>query len=348
MDSYLRSEWQLFRHLISFGTNELSEYELYKACVPDALNGNIRKEAQSLSTPYMNLLMARKFIFERQFRVALSLLNKISLQSEDILIKGDSYFLIGALLHQKGHIHWSCQYYDKAEQLYAKSIDQHKYLRSLINKKIAQKPSSENIKSYFSGDIYFLKQECVKKNYFDLCGNIDKSKSCDLMALGNFEGALSAAKLAHQHYTQDGSSNDGNISLVLMAISHYCLGQKSEAISIRSTMQSSEGKYQTFLEVFDQIAQGKKPNLKKEHPLYSTPWPIYQFRKNSVVGMVHGQLLKGPISREELIQSVWGPSAVDPSYVTRLHTVITSLRSKYHFSIEYDGTHYILISNKVS
>jgi hypothetical protein len=132
-----------------------------------------------------------------------------------------------------------------------------------------------------------------------------------------------------------------------MAISYYCLGQKSEAISIRSTLPFSEGKYQSFLDVYDQIAQGKKPNLKKEHPLYATPWPIYQFRKNSIVGMVYGHLLVGPVSREELIKLVWGSEALDPSYVTRLHSVITALRNKYHFSIEYDGVNYNLISNKV-
>lgn len=347
MNQYIRSEWQLFRHLISFGSNDLKEYELYKACVPDALNGKIRAESQSLPEYYLNLLLARKLIYERKFRNALGMLKQIVSRHEDPLIKGDGYFLIGALLHQKGHLLWSGQCYNKSEQLYSKSDDQHKYLRSLINKKISQKASSEHIKSYFNGEIYFLKHECVRQSYFDLCGNIEKSKSCDLMVLGNFEGALSAAKLAHQYYIQDGSSNDGNIALLLMAISYYSLGQKSEAVSIRSTLQLSEGKYRTFLDVYDQIAQGKKPNLRKEHPLYGTPWPIYQFRKNSIVGMVYGHLLGGPVSREDLIKLVWGPSALDPSYIMRLHTVIAALRNKYHFSIEYDGTHYNLISNKV-
>lgn len=348
MNQCIRSEWQLFRHLLTLGARDLSEYELYKACVPDSLNGKIRSESESLPAQYRDLLVSRKLIFERQFKNAFGLLKQIATHYDDPLIKGDSNFLIAALLHQKGHARWASQFYNNAEQLYSKSIDHHKYLRSLINKKLSRKASYEQVKSYFNGDLYFLKHECIRYNYFDLCGNIEKSKSCDLMVLGNFEGALSAAKLAYQHYSQDGSSNDGNIALVLMAISYYCLGQKSEAISIRSGLQFSEGKYKSFLSVYDQLAQGKKPNLKKEHPLHGTPWPIHQFRKNSVVGMVYGHLLEGPASREELIKLVWGPKALDPSYVTRLHTVITSLRNKYHISIEFDGSHYNLISNKVS
>jgi len=342
----IQSEWQLFRHLLTYGSKDLTEYELYKACVPDALNGVLHKEAINLSLNFQALLNIRIHIYQQHYRQGLHLLKILSTRELNSLQLGDLHLLTAAILHENGHIKWAHHYLAKAEDFFLKSPDKHKYLRSIINKQISIKTSSEQIKSYLIGALYFLKQDALRKKYFDLCGCIDKSLSCEFISIGNFEGSLTAAQSAHDYFLLDGCSIDGNMALILKSIALYCLGQKSEAIKIRSALPESHGKYKPLLLVFDQLTQGQKPNLKREHPLYGTPWPISQFRKNSVVGIAHSRLIKGPVSREELIKVIWGNEAIDPSYVTRLHTLITSLRSKYHLVIEFDGVHYSLISSQ--
>lgn len=340
MEQIIRSEWQLVVHLITFGSSQLSEYELYKACVPDALNGFRRIESLTLSRDYQDLLDARVAIYNHTYKNAFRLLRSILRQSEDLLIRGDSYFLYGSILHRNGHLKWAHDFLNKAESLYAQTADQHKHLRCLINTHI----SLNNIKSYFNGDLYFLKQRCVSLGFFDLIGSIEKSLACELISRGHFDGALVAAQSSDHYNSLAGCAEDGNVARVLMAICLYCQGQKVEAAKVRSQLQDSQGKFQSFLKIYDQLALGQKPTVAKEHPLSGTPWPVHQFRKNSIVGQVFLRLNLGPVSREELISTVWGPSAIDPSYVTRLHTVITSLRSKYHVTVEYDGEFYSLIS----
>lgn len=340
MEQLIHSEWQLVIHLITYGTAKLTPYEIYKACVPDALNGKIRSESLGLPSEYQDLLEARKAMYESSYLSSFKKLRHLIRNSNDFLIKGDCYYIYGLIFHRLGRIKWAESFLNQAEIFYSQTADQHKYLRCLINKHICK----DSIESYFKGDLFFLKQRCMVDNYLDLIGNIEKSLSCELISIGNFDAGLVAAEAAQIHYGQAGCAEDANVAQVLIAICLYCQGEKHEATKVRSLLQSSKGKFKSFLKIYDQLAQGQKPTINEDHPLYKTPWPVHQFRKNSVVGQVYLRLSLGPVSREELISTVWGPKAIDPSYVTRLHTVITSLRGKYHFAIEYDGEFYSLIS----
>lgn len=335
------SDWQALSVLLEQGAPQLEPYFVYKACIAFAINGETHEAELTLAKEYSVLLSARRAIKVLNLPVTAALLEnypKLDVTHERYFeLMGDREYLFGLLAHRMHDPETSEACFEQAAQLHAKGKDRHRALRSLINQKICR----STLASHVSGDLFFLKQRAFAEGYFDLVGNIEKAAACEWLCDGNFAEAERASQNAVAQYSIDGCPEDRSVAMTLYGISTFLMGHHEKAALLVGQVVIKNGKVASYLSILESLLAGKAPQLTEGHPLFPVQWPkMSKLKMNSIPGRIMQCLNESPMGRDQLIQSIWGENAIDPSYCGRLYTAIKDLRRKYGVSIEFDGQNY--------
>lgn len=333
------SDWKALA-MLTEGDVELPVYLIYKACIAFAINGNSHSAELSLSHEFTQLLKARRFIKEENFRDAANLLDNYFLESEHDFffeLSGDRDYLRALIAHRTNQPTLAEMYFKEAARQHSKGKDEHRKLRSLINQHIV----TADLTTHLTGEIFFLKQRAFSANFFDLVGNIEKAAANVWLHEGNYFEAVRSAKAAVDSYQIDGCPEDRTVALTLLAIAQVLDGRHAEAVMTQNSIHIKGGKVSSYLLILNSLLDGAKPDIPPGHPLFGAPFNLKpKIKDNSILGKVLTVLKSSPASRDELITKVWGQQAIDPSYNSRLYTAIKDLRTKHGISISFDGEQY--------
>jgi tetratricopeptide (TPR) repeat protein len=328
---------QCFSRLATHSAHGLNEIEIYKGCVFPANNGDLRPEESSLSSPFRLFLEARRFIKIGSFDIARNLLDSASTEQIAIL-EGDRDFLRGIVEQRLGNYRQAAQRMLSAAEIFRKIGDNHRFLRAMINFEIY----GMNFESFVSGNLYALQRLAYSEGYHDLVGNIQKAYSVELLNRGEFQTAVVVAADAVESYSKSSDPEDQSVAQCLVAIAHWLVGNKLQAQEHIKRTKIRDGKVKTYYTCFQNLFQGGIPELRKDHPLYQTPWIHPLFKARSITGKLIGHLQMRPATRDELIKEIWGADAFHSSYRDRLYSALKEIRKKIGVNIQFDGSHYRL------
>ena len=340
MRAMMRSEFQLLSCLRSYRRAELSQTEVYKACVGLANSGMEHEEERSLLPVERELLELRRRMFRGSFDSALPVLEKIILENPGSLYQGDALFLRGTMAHRAGDFTEASRFLDQAAEVYSLVGDEYRELRARINAIICL---SSTLETYLSGELYAIEQEARRKGLYELVANIQRGRANEFMANGNFMQAVAELEDAIRNYELDGFPDDISLARSMLAICLQILGNSQEALGVLSRITIRDGKVESYLAVFDDLSNGRIPRLTASHPLSDTPWNAFDVKRSSVPGKILQILLRGPASRDRIIAEVWGGQATDASYTNRLYTAVSSLKRSGKAKILFDGENYSLL-----
>jgi tetratricopeptide (TPR) repeat protein len=339
------SDWQATVHLMENGTQGLAPLIVYKACSAFASNGQSHEAEALLETPYRRLLEARRKMKSGQWEDAHSILvSDLGLNDAHenyFELQGDRHYILGNLAHRQNQPGAAEAQFKTAAQFYKQGRDQHRLLRCLINEKICR----SSLTSHVSGELFFLKQKAFNEEFWDLVGNIEKAAVPRWLAVGSFAEALQASQRALEAYRRDGCPEDRAVAQALNAICLCLTGDKPEAARIENTIAIRDGKVATYLNIIRSLLNGQIPLVDPDHSLADAMWETELGpKRNSIPGRILECLSQQAMERDELIRVIWGETATDPSYCSRLYTAIRDLRRKYQISVEFDGRQYRLVS----
>lgn len=336
------SDWKALNLLNEQGVDSLSHYHIYKACTALAINGHRSETEDQLNSEYQQLLQIRRLLKSMKLDQAMhECLNfQVHENHESYFeLKGDQAFLLGHIFHRLNEPLKSEESFANATKWYSRGHDNHKKLRSLINKFIV----IADIKSHISGDLYFLKQKAFSEKFFDLVANIAKAEANLWLHSGQIDQAERAAKEALELYQIDGCPEDRAISQCYVAISQYLQGKFTEFELSKQGIHIQTGKVLSYLNVLKSLSKNEIPYVTDGHPLYGMKWKLRsRIKENSIPGKILKILQNGAVGRDQLISEIWGEKAIDPSYNNRLYTAMNELRKKYHVNVNYDGEKYCL------
>lgn len=348
------SDYTLFLNLNSNENSNLTALEVYKGCAIAAVNG-LRIEIESQLNPlYQELLEIRRLIYFSRIN---SISSKINLILEDImnnkilfqldspsLIKGDLKFLSGMIASFKGDNKKAGNYMDEAALDYLKANDQRRFYKSLVNKYIC---ISNTSKSYQSGELYALNENCQSMGYYDISGNIYRSYALELLIAGNLPYAIEMALKAQNQYQKECFFDDYLISKSIEGICESLLLNLHKAknlfFELDTEMFRTHRKTKEFYVAFKYLLEGKVPNPSSDHPLARVPWSKLILKKGSLKAQLIEVLKDRPYTRVELILKLWGENATHESYNKRFHALLNEARSSSTYLIHFDGEMYSIL-----
>lgn len=309
-------------------------YDVYKACVSQANLGLTLPEESQLSTGERSLLQARKLLSRGSLDEARKLL--ISISTDEPLLHGDKNFLMGQCYHRMGEQQRCFEFMNIAAQSYQDAHETYRELRARINGAI----SVSTLETCLFGDLQAFEQEARREGYLDLVANILRTRSMNLLTAGQLNEAYFQAMEAAELYQLEGYPDDRTIALLVGAIALHMNGDVLAAQKIRGMCLVVVEKVRPYLMIYESLVQGKIPKLHPGHPLYEVKWKKFALKSDSIPGKILQILKEGPCSRDELIVSVWGEDATDPSYNSRLYTAINYIKKSKGIFIAFDGEKY--------
>lgn len=312
--------------------------QMYKASIALANSGQKDIELESkLPQEFKNLLDARRFIFQRDFKKAQSLLEKSC--QPDFLLEADRFFLLGHVAFNSGDMNLTNSRLKTAANFYRQINDEYRETRALVNAEIC----IANLVSCQTGALFTLEQVCYRNNYPDLIALISSARSIELLREGYLIEARIQADKASELFKQAGYSDDRAVSQMISAIASIALGDLNQAIAKQRECLVQQGKVKNYLMVFDCLLNSKKPQIPQGHPLSIFDWKKIIIKTDSIPGKIISQLKQSPKTRDQLIFSIWGENALDESYCSRLHSAIHDLRTKRGLHIIFNGEMYELL-----
>ena len=340
------SDYMCLTKLCLEQTDEFTVREIYKSCVAYAVSG-LKHPTESFLNEYeIILLNARRLLSHNDIESAKQILCNINFKDHstdsllNYLFQGDHSFLEGTILHRQGrHLEASVKMYE-AQKFYEKSFDSHRELRALINAKISE---TNELETYNNGEIYALQLYAEQNEFYDLCGNISRSRACEFLAQGYFREAIEEATESIHYLKKDGYPDDLSISWCIITISYYLLGEIEKAKLSSYKVNIKNGKVKSYWHIIESLSKGQTPVIQDHHPLFKTPWYKSSLKSSSVVGKIVTSLKAGAKTRDELIYELWGTQADDPSYCNRLYSALSHIRKTKGFTILYNGSKYELV-----
>jgi hypothetical protein len=254
------------------------------------------------------------------------------------LYAGDRHFLLALVHHRQGDIQLAARDLDRAIVSFRMAGDTHRELRSAVNRLIC----FSDCDSCTVGALIVLEQRALREGYYDIAGVIQRTRALELLRTCHLTEALAAGREAVRSYSFDGCPEDRLITIALVAIIEVLIGNLSAAQELRSSIFPVEPRVQVYLNCYEQIVAGRLPTVPKGHALDAIPWKKMALKPMSVPGKIIAALKSRPLSRDQLIESVWGSTADHPSYRNRLYTAINAIRKANHFDIYFDGESYRL------
>lgn len=337
----LHSEYRLLSHLQLNGRENMKRADIYKACVGVASSGGCQEAEEATLAPVeVSLLEARREIHSGKIESARARIETVLASEAEVFYRAEAMFLRATLHHGLGEFADAGQWYDEAAKGFAACSENYRELRARINGIISR---SNTLDRYLSGELYAIEQEARRREFYDLVGHIQRGRANEWMAAGDFTQAASELEEAIKSYELDGFPADLAVARAMLAICQLLLGDTEAARLSIQRVAVREGKVKTYMQIYDELAMGKTPQLDRLHPLSDTPWKAFDVKRSSVPGKILQLLVKGPASRDTLIDHVWG-SAPNPSYTSRLYTAISSLKRSGKVKIVFDGENYQLLS----
>ncbi|MGZ3775368.1 MAG: hypothetical protein ACXVCY_14540 [Pseudobdellovibrionaceae bacterium] len=346
------SDYSYYLQLCSFRRQQMSQLQVYKACIIEATNGTRNPEEDHLNPLQQKLLEARRLISLNNTESAGRLIRKINQEivniessehAESKLICGDLNFISGTLSSLKGDFKSATQKMNKSAFLYEQANDTRRILKSLINEHICS--SHHSLLSYENGVLYALKRTSYQNSFHDLLGNILRSHAFELLAEGKVPQSIHFAKEAQVQYLIDGYPDDNMTAIAIECIGHALLNDFTQAKNayLKLNTGNSLTKIQTYANVVKDLLFGRIPNPSRNHPLARVPWKQLILKAGSLKNKLIAILRMGPQSRDQLILQLWGDTATHPSYNQRLHSLISEIREAHFHFIHFDGEFYSLI-----
>jgi hypothetical protein len=335
MNVLLKSDWYWVREM-SLRPDELNEYEIYKACAALSSTGFRRPEEQRLGPALRSLLEVRRILQNGDLKKAETVLTEkmVTTPKDSSFILGEVLSLMALLEHRQNRIQKAQSYFEMAAEAFRECGETNRAMRSVTNAFIC----SRDQKSNMQGELLQLERTLRSKGVFDLVGNIKKTRTIELMVEGNFAAALTEIEDAVECYEKDGCPEDFAISQCLLTMNLLIDGNIEDARSTRSRVVQLDGKVAPFVEACDSLFEGRLPSFPTAHPMFPITWPRARLKAESVTGKVLMRLRSGPATKENLIRYIWGPTAMGPSYNSRLYSAISEIRKKS--PIVFDGNFY--------
>lgn len=315
---------------------ESEDVSLYKACISVACNGLRLPEEDGLGAQEKQLLEVRRLLHAAKFDEAEKILQTVS--STSVLLNGDRLFLCGMVHHRRGEQKFGRKYMEYAAAEYRKLGDFHRELRARVNGALF----TSSLDSVLVGDLYCLELEARRQGFSDIVANITRTRATELLIAGKFEEALLQAKDSADHYSKDGFQDDRAVALLLAAIAARLLGKHEEASAQRAQALILDGKVKVYLEAYEAIVEGRKPEIPAGHSLERMVWPRLTQKKNSVTAKIIAALSDGALTKEELIDVVYAPAEYNESYVRRIYSAINQIRKEKLAEITFNGKEYEL------
>lgn len=330
----IKSDWFWVEHLLGpHGNAPLSMTEIYRACAALANSGRSRPEELSLDESLKTLIEVRRMIFSCELKEAKRDLDAIKSEIPS-LAHADTLFLQAIIAHRRGKLVEANATFEVSAGEYETLGETHRHLRALSNSAICKR----DLGSHVSGELFQLERKAHQLGCYDVVGNIKKARTIELMMNAKFSAALTEAQDCVTAYGIDGCPEDRAVAHCLLSMNFRISGNLDAARKEFSRVVLNGGKVAGYKVACDALMQGRLPRFKKGHPLFGIRWPRAQIKTHSVQGKIMQRLQTGPVQRDELIKSVWGPRAIDPTYEARLHTAISDLRKST--PIAFDGECY--------
>ncbi|MGZ3770983.1 MAG: hypothetical protein ACXVCP_15460 [Bdellovibrio sp.] len=161
----LESDYSYYLKLVGFPRQEMTQLQVYKACIIDATNGIRNQEEDHLTPLQKQLLDARRLMNTNQIDAANRLIRKINTDTADHatantteakLLYGDLSFITGLLLTIKGDFKSATQKMNQAAIIYEHANDVRRVLKSLINEQICS--THHSLSSYETGVLNVFKK----------------------------------------------------------------------------------------------------------------------------------------------------------------------------------------------
>lgn len=314
----------------------VGEFDVYKASISQANLGASLPEEKSLPETEKNLLEVRRCLARSEFDQAAKILQ--SLKPEHPLLQGDKEFLMGQVFHRKGQQEKAADQMMAAALHYVKAGEEYRELRARTNAAIC----ISTLESALFGDLMSLEQETRREGYLDLTANLVRNRAMELLIAGQLNEAHLQAMEAADLYQLEGYPDDRAIALITGAIALQMNGEHQRAQQVRAMCFVNVGKVKIYLSVFESLVQGKTPKLHEGHPLYKVKWKKTALKAESIPGKIIQVLKENPQTRDQLIVQVWGESATDVSYCSRLYTAINYIKKSKGITIAFDGEKYKL------
>ena len=330
------SEQKCLLKLTTDGRDALAVAEFYKACAALANNGETHPGEKTLSDSEKTLLDVRRLLNRGSLSQACLHLESLSELGLSPLLLGDRYFLFALAQHRMGKIQAAADSLDRATKAYRIAGDRHRELRAAINRLICFSDS----RAVTVGSLFVLEQKAMRENYFDLAAVIQRTRSIELLRLGNLNEALAACRESVHSYGLDGCPEDRLIALCLVAIMEALRGNLPVAQDARNSVFPIDARVAVYVQCYEAIISGRTPSFPQGHALDVIPWKKLVLKPLSVPGKILAALQEKPLTRDQLIEAVWGTGADHPSYRNRLYTAINAVRKNNKVDVYFDGETY--------
>jgi hypothetical protein len=354
MKLHLESDYSSYLRLIGFQRREMTQIEVYRACIIDAINGIRNQEEEHLTPLQKQLLDARRLMNTNQIEAASRLIRRLNHEitpdltvqktTENQLLYGDLSFITGTLATIKGDFKTAGHKMNQSALFYEQANNPRRVHKALINEQIC---NYNSLFSYETGVLNAFKRSCLQHEFHDLVANILRSHAFELLVEGHILQATYFAKQAQLQYSIDGYPDDQMTALAIESIGHALLNDLQQAknifLELTTESEKTKNKGQVYLNVLKDLLFGRIPTPPPTHPLSRVPWKQLIIKTGSLKAKLIEILRVGPQTRDKLISQLWGETAIHPSYNQRLHSLIGEIRdSRLHF-VHFDGDLYRLI-----
>jgi tetratricopeptide (TPR) repeat protein len=316
----------------------LTRLEIYMACITLANNGQAHNAENQLAPQERQLLEIRRQIVKGKSLTAYEDLNQMLSKPISPFHQAEILFLSGLTLHHLGDHALAALKIREASEFYAQAGDPYRRLRALINSYISQ----ADLNSYVYGELVAFEQQARRNEFYDLVALILRGRAYELMMQNQHHQAIPQLLEAIHYYELDGAPADRALAQAMLVITYYLVGNYESAENLNKCILVRTGKVESYIKIINDLAHGRTPKIEKAHPFANAQWKILTLKKSSIPGKIIMRLMQGPAQRDELISFVWGAQALDPSYCSRLHTAISSLKKNKKMDIIFDGDFYKL------
>lgn len=311
-------------------------FDIYKAAISQANLGASIPEERDLPENQKALLEVRRHLASGSFEKIPKILQ--SLNADHPLLEGDREFLHAQYYHRTGEQGKAAEFMIAAALHYAKAGESYRELRALSNAHICL----STLESCLFGELVSLEQEARREGFLDLAANIVRTRAMELLIAGRLSEAYVHAMDAAELYQLEGYPDDRAVAIMVGAIALFMNGEVDRAKETRARCLHSGAKLKSYIGIYEDLVQGKSPKVKPGHPLDRVKWTKNSLKSNSIPGKIIHSLKERPMTRDELIVSVWGESASDVSYCSRLYTAINYIKKSKGIDVAFDGERYKL------
>lgn len=227
----------------------------------------------------------------------------------------------------------------QASQLFYRLGDVFRGLRAVINSKMYHTSSAS---SYQTGELRILLQQAHRQGFYDLAGHIYRGLALELFNTGEYAQARIAIHAALANYRLLSYPDDESIALFLSTLINLQLNHFDKAKKDFDRAPIRTGKALIYYQAARSCLSGLVPKISNEHPLSRAQWKKTTFRKNSLPSRLIELLTNSPLTRDELIYTLWGETAISESYCNRLYVLLNQIRKKNLAQIIFNGEKYEL------